>query len=80
MKYFVYAIKSEVDGRIYVGFSENVQNRIKEHNSGKTKSTKGYRPWKLFFTLECESRKEAREKEKYYKSGTGKEKLKIMVP
>ena len=80
MKYFVYVIKSEIDGRIYVGFSENVQKRIKEHNSGKTKSTKGYRPWQLFFTLECESRKEAREKEKYYKSGIGKEKLKIMVP
>jgi len=48
MKYFVYTIKSELDGRIYVGFSENVKNRIKEHNSGKTKSTRGYRPWKLF--------------------------------
>jgi putative endonuclease len=80
MKYFVYAIKSETDGRIYVGFSENVQNRVKEHNSGKTKSTKGYRPWKLFFTEECKTRIEARKLEKYYKGGSGKEKLKNMVP
>lgn len=80
MKYFVYAIKSEVDGRIYVGFTKDVQNRLKEHNLGKTKSTKGYRPWKLFFTLECESRIEARQNEKYFKSGIGKEKLKQMVP
>ncbi|MFV0592542.1 MAG: GIY-YIG nuclease family protein [Draconibacterium sp.] len=78
-KYFVYAIKSEVDGRIYVGFSENAENRLKQHNSGKTKSTKGYRPWHLFFTLKCETRTEAREKEKYYKSGIGKEKLRKMV-
>ena len=80
MNYFVYAIKSEKDGRVYVGFSENVHRRLKEHNSGKTKSTKGYRPWKLIFTKECETRIQARELEKYYKSGIGKEKLKKMVP
>lgn len=80
MKYFVYAIRSEVDKRIYVGFSEDVQKRLKEHNSGKTKSTKGYRPWNLIFMIECESRQEAREKEKYYKSGIGKETLKHLVP
>ena len=80
MSFFVYAIKSKKDGRIYVGFSENVDRRLKEHNSGKTKSTKGYLPWKLFFTKECETRIEARKLEKYYKSGIGKEKLKRMVP
>ena len=80
MNYFVYAIKSEKDGRIYVGFSGNVQKRLKEHNSGKTKSTKGYCPWKLIFTKKCETRIEAREFEKYYKSGIGKEILKRMVP
>ena len=80
MSYFVYAIKSKKDGRIYVGFSENVQKRFNEHNSGKTRSTKGYRPWKLIFTKGCETRIQARELEKYYKSGIGKEKLKRMVP
>ena len=80
MKYFVYAIKSELDGRIYVGFSEDVEKRLKEHNSGKTKSTKGFRPWDIIFTQECDSRIEARKLEKYYKSGIGKEKLKQLAP
>ena len=40
MSYFVYAIKSRIDKRIYVGFTENVQKRLNEHNSGKTKSNK----------------------------------------
>ena len=80
MKYFVYAIKSELDGRIYVGFSEDVEKRLKEHNSGKTKSTKGFRPWNIIFTQECDSRIEARKLEKYYKSGIGKEKLKQLAP
>ncbi len=80
MEYTVYALKSDVDARIYVGFTTNVDKRLKEHNSGKTKSTKGYRPWKVIYTESCETRIEARELEKYYKSGIGKEKLKKMVP
>jgi putative endonuclease len=72
----VYAIKSEVDKRIYVGFTNDVKRRIKEHNSGKTKSTKGYRPWKLLYEECVESRKKARAREKYLKSGVGKEFLK----
>jgi len=78
--YFVYAIKSEVDGRIYVGFSQDLEKRLKEHNSGKTKSTKGFRPWKIIFSEICQTRIEARKREKYYKSGIGKERLKILVP
>ena len=77
--YFVYAIESEIDFRIYVGLSKNPDVRIKEHNAGKTKSTKGYRPWKLVYKQECQSRKEARELEKYYKTGSGKEKLKDII-
>ena len=80
MTYWVYALISEKDNRIYVGFSKDVQKRLKEHNSGKTKSTKGYRPWRLIFTKQCTTRVEARELEKYFKSGCGKEELKNMVP
>lgn len=78
--YTVYAIQSEVDMRIYIGFSSNLEGRIKEHNSGKTPSTKGYCPWTLIFTEQCSTRIEAEEREKFYKSGKGKEILKKMVP
>ena len=76
----VYAIRSLKDGRIYVGFTKDVSTRLKEHNAGKTKSIKGYRPWRLIFEETVESREEARRKEKYFKSGVGKEFLKNMVP
>ena len=72
----VYAIKSDKDGRIYVGLSENVERRIKEHNSGQVFSTKGYRPWKLIFEEQVKDRQMARKREKYWKSGIGKERLK----
>jgi putative endonuclease len=76
MAYTVYAIKSSVDDRIYVGFSENLDKRLKEHNQGKTKSTKGFRPWNLVYNEKAETRIEARNREKYLKSGCGKEFLK----
>jgi len=76
---FVYAIKSLVDGRIYVGMTKDVTKRIFEHNAGKTKSTKGYKPWQLIYTESVISRPEARRREKYLKSGVGKEFLKSLA-
>ncbi|MBB2146354.1 GIY-YIG nuclease family protein [Pedobacter sp. LMG 31464] len=76
--FYVYAIKSDVDQRIYVGFSSNVLKRLAEHNAGKTKSTKGFRPWQLIYSEPIVSRIAAREKEKYLKSGIGKEFLKSL--
>ena len=73
---FVYVIRSEKDGRFYVGMTENIQRRLKEHNSGRTRSTKGYRPWRVVFTEEYPNRTEARKREKYLKSGVGKEFIK----
>ena len=58
--YFVYVLKSENNWRFYVGMTDNVERRIKEHNSGKTKSTKGYTPWELFFKEKYDTRLEAR--------------------
>ena len=72
----VYAIVSDVDNRIYVGFTSDFNKRILEHNAGKTKSTKGFISWKLLFKEEVYGRQKARDKEKYYKTGIGKEKLK----
>lgn len=74
--YYIYAIVSEVDQRIYVGFTTDVQKRLKEHNNGKTTSTKGYRPRNILVVEEVTNREEARKREKYLKSGVGKEYLK----
>ena len=75
-KFFVYIIRSENSGRLYKGITENVQERLNEHNTGKQKSTKGYRPWNLVYLEEFSSRVEARNREKYFKSGVGREYLK----
>jgi putative endonuclease len=80
MAYIIYALKSLIDNRIYVGMTLDLDRRLLEHNQGRTKSTKGFRPWKLIFREEVETRNEARRLEKYYKSGCGKEILKKINP
>ena len=52
--------------------SENPNDRINSHNSGKVKSTKHYRPFKLIYTARVGSRVEAREQEIYLKSAAGR--------
>jgi putative endonuclease len=74
--YFVYAISSLERNYIYVGLTDNLERRFSEHNSGRNKTTKPYRPFKLLYFEECKTREEARKREIYYKSGSGKEKLK----
>lgn len=77
-KYCVYAIKSEVDDRIYVGMTINTSVRLAQHNHGKNPSTKPWRPWNMIYKKSFESRLEARKEEKRLKSGFGKEFLKSL--
>ena len=72
----MYVIQSDADGRFYVGITGNMALRIRQHNKGMTKSTKGYRPWRLVFSELYETRIEARKREIYLKSGIGKEFIK----
>ena len=76
MEYFVYVLQSEIDGRLYKGQTSNIDKRIIEHNTGKTKSTKGFMPWKLVYLEIFDSRSEAVLREKYFKTGSGREFLK----
>lgn len=76
--YTVYAINSMSHNYIYVGMTEDLDRRIAEHNSGKNKTTKPYKPFKLIYSEEFQTRMEARIKEKNLKSGSGKEFLKKM--
>lgn len=70
--YSVYVIKSLTSGLLYVGMAQDVENRLSEHNSGRSKFTSGHRPWVLVYSEEVGSTQEARKKEKYYKSTAGK--------
>ena len=76
--FYVYAIKSLVRKYIYVGMTNDIERRIAEHNNGENRSTKAYKPFLLIHKEVFETRIEARKKEKYLKSGIGKEYLKSL--
>lgn len=62
----MYVLK-RVDERLYVGFTNNIRNRIKEHSEGKVFSTKKFLPVKLIY-YECYlSIKDAKQRESMIK-------------
>lgn len=77
--YWVYALQSLSRKYIYVGLTNNLQRRINEHAVGKNKTTRPYRPFTLLYSEKAIDRIEARKREKYLKSGVGKEFLKSLT-
>lgn len=68
----VYVIESLSDQTWYTGMAIDVNNRLKEHNVGKNRFTKGHRPWKIIYQNEFPDWVTARVHEKYLKSAAGK--------
>ncbi|MDP4010078.1 MAG: GIY-YIG nuclease family protein [Candidatus Shapirobacteria bacterium] len=77
--YFVYILKSLKTDELYKGITNDLQRRIIEHNSNKNIGSRGKGPWRLVYFEEHSNRIEARKREKYFKSGSGREFLKIIL-
>jgi putative endonuclease len=76
--HYLYIIKSEKTGRYYTGVTADLELRLKQHNSGKTRSTKSGIPWKLIYSEQFLTRVDANARErqvKSYKSGNAFKKL-----
>ena len=80
MNYYVYILRSKKDSGFYVGMTKNLEDRLGRHNSGRESSTKARIPFEVVLIEEVPDRKTARIREKYWKSGSGREKIrKIMA-
>ncbi len=70
--YYVYLIRSQVDPKqIYTGFTEDLRQRLLDHNAGKSVHTKKYVPWTLETYIAFSDRKQALAFERYLKTGSG---------
>jgi putative endonuclease len=79
MTYFVYILYSQKDHKLYVGCTSNLENRIKEHNSGKVTATKKRIPLVTIHSEKFENKTEAFNRERFLKSlWSGKFKKKIL--
>ena len=65
--YYAYILKSLKHGRYYTGHTDDLDERLKQHNNGETRSTKSGIPWERVFERECASRAEAMQLEKKIK-------------
>ncbi len=73
---FVYVLRSKKNNKRYIGYTaKDVQERLSEHNSGCIQWTKHNGPFELIYADKCLDVKEAKEIEKFLKSGQGRQYL-----
>ena len=64
---------------MYIGHTDDVDRRLREHNDGLTQSTKHYAPFVLEAYVAVKSQSHAVRLEKYFKTGSGKAVLKKRI-
>jgi putative endonuclease len=74
--YYVYVITSINRNYTYIGITNNPERRISQHNFGYNRTTKPYRPFETLLIEDFSTRALARQREKYLKSGIGREFIK----
>ena len=77
--FYAYVIKSLDHDFFYKGHCEDLDERLKQHNSGMTESIRSYVPFELVYKEEFNTREEAVIREKYFKSSAGRRYLKNRV-
>ncbi len=70
-KYYVYVLRTQKDGRLYTGYTSDIEKRLRDHNTGSTKSLRYRRPLKLVYFEEFETKTEAIARERYFKTPEG---------
>jgi putative endonuclease len=75
-KFTVYILASEKDNSWYIGFTSDLDKRLKDHNNGRTITTSRKMPWEVIYYEVSFSKYDAIAREKYLKSGMGRRYLK----
>ena len=78
-KYYGYVICSTKFNYLYKGHCEDLASRLKQHNSGMTKSIRKYIPFELAYFEEFPTRNEAIARERYFKSAAGRKYLRVKL-
>jgi putative endonuclease len=65
--YYIYILKSKKDGKLYIGFTTQLNRRLQQHKNGESLSTKYHRPFEIIYYEAYSSEKDARRREKNLK-------------
>ena len=74
--FYTYVLESLKDRRWYTGSTNDLRKRFNDHNIGLSRSTKNRGPFKLIYCEACLNEQDARQREKFLKSGMGKRYIK----
>ena len=77
--FYTYILESEKTGRLYIGQTNDLIDRLRRHNAGMNLSTKANLPWKLLYSLEFFTRSEAFQLEKKLKGFKNPAKVKEWI-
>ncbi|OGY50991.1 MAG: excinuclease ABC subunit C [Candidatus Buchananbacteria bacterium RIFCSPHIGHO2_02_FULL_56_16] len=77
--YYTYVLKSKKDGKYYIGYTEDLRKRVRQHNSGLVESSMARRPFELVYYEACLNKDKAIKREKYFKTGFGRGFLKNRI-
>ena len=77
--YLVYVLFSFKDSRFYIGFTHNIEQRLREHFSGNVESTRSRRPLKLIHYEMFINEEDAKAREIFLKSGFGRSQLRLSL-
>ena len=74
--FYTYVLKSQSDGQLYTGWTNDLKHRLREHNLGHVQATKNRIPLKLIYYEACLEEELAIAREKQLKTGFGRAYLK----
>jgi putative endonuclease len=77
--FYVYILESVRNDTLYIGYTNDLKRRIEEHNGGLNTSTKHARPWKLIYYEACLKEKDAKRRENYFKTTSGRRAFKLRL-
>jgi len=77
--FFLYVLKSKKDGSLYIGQTNNLDDRLAKHNRGEIKSTKSRIPFEIIYSEAFSTRREAMYREKHLKSLSGLKEKKVIL-
>lgn len=69
---YVYVLKSESLGKMYVGHAEDLASRLSQHNSGQSLATKLAKDWRVVYFEKFPNESLAIKRERYFKTGDGR--------
>lgn len=70
--FYTYVLQSQKNGKLYIGYTNDLRKRFKEHNEGKSVYTKGRGPYQIIYYEACINIDDARSRELYLKTGIGR--------